>query len=638
MRERNHFGVMLIGAALVAAAACTAPAREDKPAAGAAPVSKEAAAATAAERLAAAEAALPENPMKEAYFGETHMHTALSLDALIGMTASGYRMPDDAYRFAQGAEMEISGIKHKTDRPLDFAAVSDHAEYIGESYSAMTPGAPGFDSPDLQQLRAAKTKDDQDAWYGKFSVNQRAATGPQHPSYYAGPETTRSAWRIILDAAEKNYVPGRFTTLPAFEWSSVVGGGNLHRNVFFRDMKVPDLPFSAVDSTDETKLWEWMAAQEAKGSKLLAIPHNTNAGKGLMFPGTYPGGKPIDAPYAQLRNRFERLVEVMQVKGNSEVHRNFWTADEFAGFENADSMANYAKRIPMKENFVRWGLIQGLVYDARLGTNPFQLGMGGGTDNHNGAMGDVVESNFIGGHGAADNSVVARRTLEVPAWLMAKDENPGALTGVWAARNTRAAIWDAMHARETFATSGPRIKVRMFAGAELPANPTDPKALVTDGYGKGVPMGGTLPALTKAPTFVVYAEKDAPGANLDRIQIIKGWVDAKGESHERIVDVVWGGERKKGANGKLPPVGNTVDLKTATYTNSIGAAVLMGSWTDDHFDARQNALYYARVLEIPTPRWTTYDAVRAGLPLLKDAPATIQERAWTSSIWYMPAK
>jgi hypothetical protein len=219
---------------------------------------------------------------------------------------------------------------------------------------------------------------------------------------------------------------------------------------------------------------------------------------------------------------------------------------------------------------------------------------------------------------------------------MGKDLNPGAITGVWAPKNTRTAIFDAMRSRETFATSGPRIKVRLFAGADLPAHPADANALVSDGYARGVPMGATLKALQKAPTFTVYAQKDGPGANLDRIQIIKGWVDAKGEPQERIIDVVWSGERKPAANGKLPPVGDTVDLKTATYANSIGATVLMGSWTDDKFDPAQAALYYARVLEIPTPRWSTYDAVRNGLPLLKDVPATIQERAWTSPIWYKP--
>ncbi len=591
---------------------------------------------TDADSILKLEHNIPSNPLKNAYFGETHMHTGLSLDALFGMTATGIRVPDDAYRFAKGETMTVSGKKHSIGRPLDFAAVTDHAEYIGESYSAITPGAPGYDSAELKDLRNAKTFEAQMRWYGKFSVNQRGKDGPTHPSYYAGAKTTQSAWKMAIDAAKEHYEPGKFTTFAAYEYSSVVRGGNLHRNILFRDMNLPDQPFSAIESTDETKLWKWMEQQEKKGSRVLAIPHNSNAGKGLMFPKTYPDGRAIDERYLYLRNHFERSIEMMQVKGNSEVIKEFWLNDEMAGFENASSLKNYSERTPRKENYVRWGVIEGLKYQSKYGVNPFKLGFNGGTDTHNGTMGDVAEDNFIGAHGPADVSAKTRREDEVPAWLLAKDENPGSLTGVWAEKNTRGAIWDAFYNREIFVTSGPRIKVRLFAGENLSKNPSDAKQMVEDGYTNGVPMGETIVGLKKAPTFTVWAQKDADGANLDRIQIIKGWVDKEGKQQEKIINVTWSDKRSIDKNGKLPKVGNTVDLKTAKYTNKIGSSMLMGSFTDKEFDVTLPTLYYARVLEIPTPRWSTYDAVRNNLPLLKDVPAVIQERAWSSPIWFTP--
>jgi hypothetical protein len=381
-----------------------------------------------------------------------------------------------------------------------------------------------------------------------------------------------------------------------------------------------------------------MAEQEKKGSTLLAIPHNSNGSKGYMFEPLDNSGKPLTAEYAKLRSHFERLIEMMQIKGNSEVHRKFWPADEFADFENGDSVATFSGRTFKKEFFVRWAVTKGLDYQAKLGANPYQLGFIGGTDNHNGAPGDVVEDNYNGSHGPADGTLKDRREGEIDGWVKGKDSNPGSLSGVWATKNTRAAIWDAMAARESFVTSGTRIKVRFFAGADLPEKPADPRALVKQGYESGVPMGGTISGASKSPTFTVWASKDPEGANLDRIQIIKGWVDAKGEPQDKTFDVAWSGDRKPGKSGKVPAVGNTVDLQKATYTNEIGSGELMGTWTDREFDPKQHAIYYVRVLEIPTPRFTAYDAVRNNLPLLEDVPATIQERAWTSPIWYTPAK
>jgi len=354
-----------------------------------------------------------------------------------------------------------------------------------------------------------------------------------------------------------------------------------------------------------------------------------------MFPSTYPDGRPIDKEYIDIRNKSERTVEIMQAKGNSEVISQFWINDDMAGFENATSLKNYAGRTPMKQNYVRWALIEGLKYEKELGGNPFKLGITGGTDNHNGAMSDVVENNFIGAHGPSDNTPELRQTGEVPAWVLAKEENPGSITGVWATKNTRGAIYDGLYNREAFATSGTRIKVRFFAGEKnITSNPSSMEELVKDGYANGLPMGGTISKLTKAPTFSVYAQKDPEGANLDRIQIIKGWVDADGKHQEKIIEVTWSGDRKLNAKGKLPAIENTVNVENATYTNTVGAATLLSSWTDPNFDASINAMYYVRVLEIPTPRWSTYDAVKANLELMDDVPATIQERAWSSPIWY----
>jgi len=579
------------------------------------------------------EADVVENPLKQAYFGETHVHTSYSLDAFIG----GTRLtPDDAYRFAKGEEVVVNGAPRAIGRPLDFAAVTDHAEYLGVMYSTQVAGAPGYDNEQLAELRGLTKPQEREAWFVRQILGKRTGV-PQQPDFYAGPDTVRSAWsEVVVKAAAEHYEPGRFTTFAAFEWTAAPTGANLHRNVIFRDLRVPEMPISAIDTRDEEQLWAWMTEQQDKGSTLLAIPHNSNASKGLMFEPIDNGGDPLDAAYARERSRWEPLIEMMQVKGNSEVAASFWPADEFADFENALSVQSNSGRTFKKENFVRWGVIKGLAYQRALGENPYKLGFIGGTDSHNGTPGDVAEDAYAGSHGAADATVELRREEAIPGWLRNRDANPGTLAGVWATRNTRGAIWDAMKARETFATSGTRIRPRLFCGVGLGADPADPVALVRDGYVAGVPMGGTLSRAQSAPTCTVHALKDPDGANLDRIQIVKGWVDENGEPREKIVDVAWSGERKPDAEGRLPAVGNTVDPAAANYSNSIGSAELMGSWTDTDFDPAQPALYYARVLEIPTPRWTTYDAVRSGLPLLEDVPATIQERAWTSPVWYSP--
>ncbi len=574
------------------------------------------------------------NPMRNAYFGETHMHTMFSLDAFIG---DNRQSPDMAYRFAKGEAFDIGGTTKQLTRPLDFAAVTDHSEYIGEMYSTIVEDAPGHDNPDLVTLRSLDSLEQKQQWFFKYvlSVN-RGAAKPKHPDFFAGPSTVKSAWQIMVDTAEQHNEPGVFTAMVGFEWSGAPGGSNLHRNVLFRDANVPAAPISYLDVNTEEELWDWMRVQEAEGRHLLAISHNSNASKGRMFPNVDSFGKPLTVDYARTRRHYEPLIEMMQIKGNSEVHRKFWAADEFSDFENADSIQDNSGRIFHARDFVRGGLKVGLQKEQELGVNPFAYGFVGGTDNHNGLMSDVAEDSFIGGHGPEDGTVERRRTEGVGGWIDGKDLSIGSITGVWAIENTRAALWDAMKRRETFVTSGPRIKVRMFGGGDLAANPSDPAVMVEQGYLLGVPMGGELNTAGVAPTFTVYAEKDPDGANLDRIQIIKGWVDLNGDVNETIIDVVWSGDRAIDAAGKLAPVGNTVDLSTAVFTNDIGTATLIGSWTDEDFDPTEGAFYYVRALEIPTPRWTTYDAVRNNLPLLEDVPAVIQERAWGSPIWYQP--
>jgi len=581
------------------------------------------------------------NPNRDAFFGETHVHTAYSLDAYLGGTRLNQ---DDAYSYAQGGTVTLAGKQLTRRRPLDFVAISDHAEYIGEMYSALNEGALGYDDPLLLELRTLTDLNERRKWFVKYVVSSARSTTPTHPPFFSGAETVKSAWQLMSEAADRNNKPGVFTALKAFEWSAAAGGANLHRNVIFRGDKVPESVISYVDVQREDALWQWMAEQEAAGMQLFAIPHNSNASKGMMFPDVQPDGSPINLEYAQLRQHFEPLIEMMQTKGNSEVHRKFWAKDEFADFENADSIQNSSKRTFTKNNFVREGLKIGLAYEQKLGVNPFKYGTIGGTDDHNGLPSPVAEDSYIGSHGDEDNTVIARRESNVSSWIDGKDLSIGSLAGVWATQNTREGIWDAMKQRETFTTSGPRIKVRFFGGIGLPTSPKNGNELVSQGYALGVPMGSDLnsssssdlTSSTKAPTFTVHAMKDPQGANLDRIQIIKGWVNNNDELKEDIIDVVWSDNRTIDEDNKLAAVGNTVDLNTAQYTNTIGATELLGSWTDTNFKTEQHAFYYARVIEIPTPRWTTYDAVRSNMPLLTDIPAVIQERAWTSPIWYIP--
>jgi hypothetical protein len=580
-------------------------------------------------------AEVAENPLRDVYYGETHVHTAYSLDAFLGGTR---QTPADAYRHARGEAVVVNGKPHRLRRPLDFAAVTDHAEYLGEMYATLHPDSPGHDQAEIQELLGLSDPETRRQWFLKYVIGNSRSANPGHLPFYPGAAVVASGWREMVEAAEAAYAPGVFTSFAGFEWTSAPQGANLHRNVLFRGNRVPALPMSSFDIQREEALWRWLRELESEGIRSLALPHNANASKGLMFPDTYSNGDPLDADYARLRDHFERAIEIMQVKGNSEVHRNFWRADEFADFENADSIAQFSGRVAEARNYVRHGVVKGLALGQDLGTNPFKLGFIGGTDSHNGLMGATDEYSFVGGHGLEDETPRRRQTAEVGGWLAARDQSPGSLTAAWATSNTREAIWDAMHRRETFATSGTRLAVRFFGGWTYDEALLARADVIEKAYAGGVPMGSDLRESRghPAPRFIVLASKDALGANLDRIQIIKGWVDEAGELRDRVYDVRWAGERTPDTNGRLPPVGNTVDLNTATYRNSIGAPELAAVWQDPDFDPGLPALYYVRVLEIPTPRWTTYDAVRAALPLPDDVPATIQERAWSSPIWYTP--
>jgi hypothetical protein len=571
------------------------------------------------------------NPLKDAYFGETHVHTGASMDAFI----AGTRLtPDDAYRFAQGEEVMANGSPHRIKRPLDFCAVTDHSEFLGESYTLLEPEAPGYDDPVATEFR--ETTDYQKALglYKKYVLDVLAGGGDPHPPFFQGEESIKSAWQRNYEATEAHYKPGVFTTIHAYEWTSAPNEGNLHRNVFFRDNNVPEVPFSSNEGPDPEELWSWMQVQRDRGIKVFAVPHNANESKGLDFPETTLSGDPISKAYAENRASMEPLVEMMQIKGNSEVVPQFWPADEFADFENGESIQKFNDRVFQKVNFVRYGLDRGLKYREDLGVNPFKYGFVGGTDSHNGTPSNVEEDNYlVGSHGLADRTAENRATRDMDGEMTVADMSPGALAGVWATSNTREAIWDSMYAKETFATSGPRMKVRAFAGQGFQSSYASYEAMVEDAYAKGVPMGGTYAGDT-APQILVWAIKDPIGPGLDRIQIIKGWVE-DGQMKDQVFNVV-ASDGRMNDDGTVDPIDAPIDLETGQFNTEKGSTELMGVWTDPDFEADQQAYYYVRVLQLPTARWNLYDEIRHGVKFPEDVKKQIVERAWGSPIWYEP--
>jgi hypothetical protein len=468
----------------------------------------------------------------------------------------------------------------------------------------------------------------------------------------------KSVWEKYTATAEKYNEPGKFTAMIGYEWTSVPKGNNLHRNILFRDGKAKAdqvFPFSSWNSEDPEKLWAWMASYEKKtGGKLLAIPHNANLSNGRMFELTTFTGGPLTREYAQQRQRWEPLQEIIQTKGTSESHPLIAPADEFldmgiAGWEygNLTLEDSPLTKAMMPTTYLREGLKRGLEQQDKLGVNPFKFGVVGSSDIHN-SLSFMEEDNYFGKMVIQEPSPERwEHKSKVSSWdaklgpLRTRytwQYNAAGYAAVWATENTREALWDAMMRKEVYGTSGTRMIVRFFGGYEFTTADAGSRMPAEAGYAKGVPMGGDLKAAPagKAPTFLVAALKDPVGANLDRIQIIKAWIDASGKAQEKVYDVVWSGNRKPGKNGKLPPVGDTVDVATATWTNTIGAPELSTVWKDPDFKANQRALYYARVIEIPTPRWTAYDQVRFGVKMGKEVPMKHQERAWTSPIWYSP--
>ena len=585
-------------------------------------------------------------------FGDTHLHTSFSLDA----GAFGARLgPKDAYRFAKGEEVTASsGQPAKLSRPLDFLVVTDHSDGFGffplllggdARILAYPQGRRWYDL--IQSGKGADAAIEIVVSFSQGTIAEGLVPVPGTPTY-------RSAWHEIIKAADEANDPGRFTAFIGYEWTSNTGGNNLHRNIIFRDngdkasRVEPYITQKPLGSDDPRDLWKWMASYEEKtGGEVLAIAHNGNLSNGRMFPIIEPGtGKKIDRAYAETRTKWERLYEATQIKGDGESHPFLSPNDEFANFERWDKgnldLSELKKPEMLEFEYARSALKNGLKLESELGVNPYKFGLVGSTDAHT-SLAAVEQDNFFGKVTAYEPSPT-RATHPLlkseKGVIMGWEQTASGYAAVWARENTRESIFDAMQRRETYATTGPRMVVRFFGGFDFDAKDAANRMPAQIGYTKGVPMGGDLPAAPpgKAPTFLVAALKDPIGANLDRYQIIKGWLDPKGQVHEKIYDVVWSGDRKIGSDGKLPPVGNTVDIEDATWTNSIGAPELITVWKDPDFDPAQRAFYYGRVIQIPTPRWTAYDAKRFNVKMPKEVPMTTTERAYTSPIWYTPAK
>ncbi|MBE2244566.1 MAG: DUF3604 domain-containing protein [Burkholderiaceae bacterium] len=641
--------ISLAAAALLAACdSKTPPPEEAKPVAAAAsapPAASEPAASQAAA-APAAEASLQPNPERNAYFGETHIHTSWSVDAwVMGNRLTG---PADAYKYAKGETIKHPmGFDIRIDSPMDFMGVTDHSEYVGVTREANIPGSYVSKLPAAQPM-IMKDPNSSEEQNRVFSYLLKLNSGAPVKALM-DPKITSTVWKENVKIADEANQPGKFTAFCSYEWTSMPGNRNLHRNVFFRACDhVPDYPFSSLESNKPTELWNWMDAQRKAGNELLAISHNANLSDGWMYPTEVDQntGRPIDAAWAEARMRNERLVEIKQGKGQSETHPLLSPNDEFANFELFEVIlglpADVGRIDRITGSYGRQALKDGIALQDVRGYNPYKFGMAGGSDSHNSAMA-YRQDNFFGMHADADGTLERRFAgVLIGGTMDVRLETTGALTGVWAEENTRASLWDAMYRKETFGVSGPRIKLRFFGGWSFDKDVVNARDWVRQAYAGGVPMGADLapmPAGGKgtAPHFVVWAVKDPTSANLDRIQVIKGWTQ-DGQSFEKVYDVAWAGDRKPEKwSGRVPAIRNTVDMDKATYTNDVGAAELKTVWTDPDFDASQHAFYYARVLEINTPRWPLIQAVKAHIPPPDVVPLTGQERAWSSPIWYTPS-
>ena len=590
----------------------------------------------------------------QVFWGDTHLHTRLSADAGLFGNILGL---DEAYRFARGEQVTASsGQPAKLSRPLDWLVIADHSDAMGFAED-LAEGAPNI-------LAYDKGKE----WYEALQTGGQTAaaaaidlitnfsqgTMPEGmlDHYSPGAKTYASVWERVVDAAERYNEPGRFTTIIGFEWTSLVAGNNLHRNVLLRDnanralQVVPMVTQPPVGSTDPLELYKWLETyEENTGGSALAIAHNGNLSNGLMFPvDAQYTGRAIDAAYVEARGKWEPLYEWTQIKGDGEAHPFLSPDDTFADYETWDvgnlDLTQAKTQDMLQFEYAREALKNGLALKQTLGTNPYKFGAVGSTDAHT-SLTAIEEDNFFGkatnvepspqrmGHAFIETDLGVYEDYQLVA---------SGYTGVWATENTRTAIWDAMARKEVYATTGPRMIVRFFGGWNFEDADMNSRQPAFRGYEKGVPMGEDLRPRDGdgAPTFMVYALRDPIGANLDRIQIVKGWIDADGETHERVYDVAWSAGREPDANGVLPAVGNTVDIAAANWTNTIGASELGTVWTDPDFDPALSAFYYARILEIPTPRWVVYDAFRFGVEIPEGAETTGQERAYTSPIWYTP--
>ena len=613
------------------------------------------------ESLSAAARTEPYSPYAQRDFpdlplwGDTHLHTAISFDA----GSFGARLlPPDAYRFAKGEEVVSStGQPVRLSRPLDFLVVADHSDNMGFFPKLQQGAAYVMANEKGRRWHEMVNKGGQEGVKAAGEIIAAFSQGkfPEDLESLPGSNIYRSTWDNIINAAEAANAPGEFTAFIGYEWTSLVKGNNLHRVVMYRDgadrarLKEPFTASPPAGSTNPVDLWKWMADYEAKtAGQVLAIAHNGNLSNGIMFPEDKAFGKNIDKIYVETRARREPLYEVTQIKGDGEAHPFLSKNDEFADYGTWDignlDLSVLKKNEMLRFEYARSALKTGLRLEDKLGTNPYQFGMIGSTDSHT-ALATAEEENFFGKHSGGEPN---KDRYKHPMAKMGENEYKGysplasGWAAVWANENTRESIFDAMQRKETYATTGSRMIVRFFGGWEFEEKDANNRLPARVGYAKGVPMGGDLPAAPEgknAPAFLVGALKDPIGGNLDRVQIVKGWMDAKGELREKIYDVAWSDDRKRDPEtGKLPLVGNTVDVADATWTNSIGATELKSVWKDPDFDAAQSAFYYARVIEIPTPRWTAFDAKYFKVNMPKKVPMTTTERAYTSPIWYKPEK
>ncbi|MEZ5550816.1 MAG: DUF3604 domain-containing protein [Pseudomonadales bacterium] len=595
---------------------------------------------------------------KQLLWGDTHLHTSYSFDAFLNNNLSAD--PDTAFRWAKGLPVihPYHRARVQLSRPLDFLVVSDHAELLGALRDIYYNGIERQDAgvigglTDWYTARVVRDAIDErrgaELFAGALPVSadpRAAAEGWKAQvagAFRISDGIVATSWQRSVEIADSHNVPGQFTSFIGWEWSSIPGGANLHRVVFTSaDGAIAGRfqPFASSDSPYPEDLWRWLeATSAATGAEFVAIPHNSNISKGLMFDDRSLRGEPMTADYVRRRARWEPVVEITQIKGDSETHPALSPEDEFADFEHYPFYIQQAPEpyVAAPGDFVRSALRSGLALGASLGTNPYAFGVIGSTDSHSG-LASPDETNFWGKM-ATDSTPETKSGFSIAGGPSGWNMSAQGLAAVWASENTREAILAAFKRREVYATTGPRIQVRLFAGNGFSEADVSAPGLLDTGLDAGVPMGGELDRadLTEAMQILVVALRDPEGANLDRIQIVKGWLDAQGQTHERIFDVAWSGARAPGEDGRLPPVGNTVDRRTGRYTNSIGDTELRALWQDPEFDPAQPAFYYARVLEIPTPRHSLLDALALGIEPSADYALTLQERAYSSPVWYRP--